>query len=394
MGNGLMKRWPVAAVIGLCFFGGWGDLAKAQSKLNFDEKIAALDSWTVGYNRARSSCLATATYGEETTVWIGLDDGEVYLALTNPNWQSIQEGKQYRIRIASLAGTRWQGNFYGVSRSQEKGIISGGLKENFVKELIQTPGIAVYLESRLIAKLNLDGSPAAFGAVLDCYSSRSSGPSQKAGKTVGKVVSSGTGFIVSLEGHILTNNHVVESCGNVEIERAGQPRVRGTTLARDKANDLAVLKTGLKPENVTSLRTGLRVGENIAVYGFPLSDRLTTTGNFTVGYVSALAGLGDDSSKIQISAPIQPGNSGGPVLDHYGNVVGVIVSTATSAIIAGGKGVAPQNINFAIKANIAKNFLDTNGIRADSPPQTSKTYEFADLAERAKLTTVKILCEQ
>ena len=159
-------------------------------------------------------------------------------------------------------------------------------------------------------------------------------------------------------------------------------------------NDLAVLKTSLEPKNVTALRTGLRVGENIAVYGFPLSNRLAATGNFTVGYVSALAGLGDDSSKIQISAPIQPGNSGGPVLDHYGNAVGVIVSTATSAIIADRSGVAPQNINFAIKANIVRSFLDANGIQADSAPQTTKIYEFADLAERARLTTVKILCEK
>ncbi len=389
-----MKRWRIAAIFGLCFFGGSNDLANAQSKLNFDEKIAALDAWTVGYNRASGSCLTTATYGDETTVWIGLDDDEVYLALTNPNWQSIQEGKQYRIRIASLAGTRWQGNFYGISRSQEKGVISGGLKEEFVKEVIRTPGIAVYLGSTLIAKLNLDGSPAAFGAMLDCHSSRNPGSSQKAGRSVGKVVSSGTGFIVSQQGHILTNNHVVESCGNLAIERAGHSRVHGTALARDKANDLAVLKTGIKPENVTSLRTNLRVGENIAVYGFPLSSRLATTGNFTVGYVSPLAGLGDDSSKFQISAPIQPGNSGGPVLDHYGNAVGVIVSTATSAIIADRSGVAPQNINFAIKANIARSFLDANGIQADSAPQTTKIYEFADLAERAKLTTVKILCEK
>jgi S1-C subfamily serine protease len=96
---------------------------------------------------------------------------------------------------------------------------------------------------------------------------------------------------------------------------------------------------------------------------------------------------------VQISAPIQPGNSGGPVLDHYGNAVAVIVSTATAAIMASASGVAPQNINFAIKAVIAKNFLDASGIKADGEMQTKQTYDFADLAERAKLSTVKILCE-
>jgi S1-C subfamily serine protease len=165
-------------------------------------------------------------------------------------------------------------------------------------------------------------------------------------------------------------------------------------IASDKTNDLAVVKVKSLPSAVAGLRSDLRVGDNIAVYGFPLSDRLAATGNFTVGYVSALAGLEDDSSKIQISAPIQPGSSGGPVLDHNGNVVGVIVSTATAAIMANASGVAPQNINFAIKASIARAFLDAHGIDADGPTQDKKIYEFADLAERAKLVTVKILCEQ
>jgi S1-C subfamily serine protease len=72
----------------------------------------------------------------------------------------------------------------------------------------------------------------------------------------------------------------------------------------------------------------------------------------------------------QISAPIQPGSSGGPVFDHYGNAVAVIVSTATAAIMANASGVAPQNMNFAIKASIARSFLDANGIGADgqTPP--------------------------
>jgi S1-C subfamily serine protease len=145
---------------------------------------------------------------------------------------------------------------------------------------------------------------------------------------------------------------------------------------------------------VTALRNDVRVGENIAVYGFPLADRLATAGNFTVGYVSALAGLGDDTSKIQISAPIQPGNSGGPVLDHYGNAVGVIVSTATQALMANASGVAPQNINFAIKTSIARNFLAANGITADGQQQSKKMDDLADLADRAKSTTVKILCKK
>lgn len=391
-----MRRWAIAAAV-FCLSGGWIASASAEYRLDIDEKITVVDSWTVGYNKAGSSCLATATYGDDTTIWIGMDsdDGSVYLGLTNPNWSSILDGKQYRMQIASVGGGRWQGNFIGISRNQDKGVISGGLKEGFVKDLIRSPGIAVSLGSRVIAKINLDGSPAAFAAVLACQSRQASASTPKSGKSGGGGGrSSGTGFVISSQGHILTNSHVVEECRGISVEQAGQLTVQGAVVARDKANDLAVIKTSMKPTAVTALRLDLRVGENIAVYGFPLSNRLATTGNFTVGYVSALAGLGDDTSKIQISAPIQPGNSGGPVLDHYGNAVAVIVSTATAAIMASASGVAPQNINFAIKANVVKSFLDASGIKADGEPQNKQIYEFADLAERAKLSTVKILCEQ
>jgi serine protease Do len=397
-GIGVMIRWPAMVVAGFCLIGGEIAGARAENRLDIDEKVAVLDSWTVGFNKTHGSCLATATYGDDTTVWIGMDadDGNVYFGLTNPNWGSIQDGKQYTIKIASVGGGRWHGSFVGISRNQEKGVISGGLTEAFVKDLIRSPGIAVSLGSRVIAKLNLDGSPAAFAAVLDCQIKQASAATPKAGggKNSGRVVGNGTGFFVSSQGHILTNNHVVEKCQGVSIVQASQPTIRASIVARDKANDLAVLKISSKPPAVAALRNGVRVGETIAVYGFPLATDLATSGNFTVGYVSALAGLSDDTSKIQISAPIQPGNSGGPVLDHFGNAVAVIVSTATSAIMASAAGVAPQNINFAIKASVAKGFLEANGIDADGDAQSKQVYEFADLAERAKLSTVKILCEQ
>lgn len=391
-----MKRWPLAALVGACLLGVSNTSAHAD-RLDFDEKIASVDAWTVGYNRDRGSCIATASYGDDTTIWIGLDgdDGNVYLGFTNPNWQSIQDGKQYRLQIASVGGGRWQGPFIGITRNQDKGIIAHGLKEAFIKDLVRSPGIALSLGSRTIAKINLEGSPAAFAAVIDCQSKQTVAGTPKSGgnKSASKGGGSGTGFVISSQGHILTNSHVVEGCQTISVEQAGQSTIKGAVVARDKTNDLAVLKTTMTPLSVTALKLDLRVGENIAVYGFPLSTRLATSGNFTVGYVSALAGIGDDTSKTQISAPIQPGNSGGPVLDHYGNVVGVIVSTATSAIIASAGGVAPQNINFAIKSVIAKNFLDASGIKADGEVQNKKIYDFADLADRAKLSTVKILCE-
>jgi tetratricopeptide (TPR) repeat protein len=130
------------------------------------------------------------------------------------------------------------------------------------------------------------------------------------GQEKGKI---GTGFFISQEGHIVTNAHVVAGCSVVQASAGIGLEANARVLTRDTANDLALLKVDARPTAYGHLRTGVRTGENIAAFGFPLYGLLATTGNFTVGNVSAVAGLGDDTRYLQISAPIQPGNSGGPV---------------------------------------------------------------------------------
>ena len=104
---------------------------------------------------------------------------------------------------------------------------------------------------------------------------------------------------------------------------AGQGKSRiGRLVAKDAANDLALVKVSAKPRRVGALRFGVRLGENVEAFGYPLSQVLAATGNFTTGNVTALAGFKDDSRFFQISAPIQPGNSGGPLLDENGNLAG------------------------------------------------------------------------
>ena len=121
---------------------------------------------------------------------------------------------------------------------------------------------------------------------------------------------------------MLTNQHVVDGCRIFRVNRVGALPEPARLLAADKENDLALLKSDLKPEEVPGFRQRVRVGENVAIFGFPLTGLLATTGNFTVGNVTATAGLRDDTRKYQISAPIHGGNSGGPLMDRSGNIIG------------------------------------------------------------------------
>lgn len=136
------------------------------------------------------------------------------------------------------------------------------------------------------------------------------------------VWSSGSGFFVSDEGDVPTNNHVVDNCRSIWVSMDQTRPVEAHVVARDSTNDLALLSTRLTPRLIAAPRSGLRLGEPVAAFGYPHTDMLATSGSFTLGNVTALAGIGDDSRYLQMSAPVQGGNSGGPLLHQSGNLIG------------------------------------------------------------------------
>ncbi|MBK3399207.1 MULTISPECIES: serine protease [Methylobacterium] len=203
--------------------------------------------------------------------------------------------------------------------------------------------------------------------------------------------SSGTGFFVGIGGEVLTNSHVVEECGQVEV-RGAVGTVPARLVARDAANDLAILRTTLTPPKVAGLRLGIRLGEPVAAFGYPLAGMLSTSGNFTLGNVTALTGLGDNTSYLQVSAPVQPGNSGGPLLDGNGNLVGVVTAKLNALkVMVATNGDIPQNVNFALKGAVAATFLESNGV-AFTAGTTATAMAPADLADHAKAMSVFVTC--
>src|SRR5260370_32342272 len=135
--------------------------------------------------------------------------------------------------------------------------------------------------------------------------------------------SSGTGFAIANGTLVLTNFHVVEGCTTVNIANVGS----GLVKTVDPHNDIAIIEPTQRLTASLHLRSGpIQLGEEIIVIGFPLSGVLSSSPKVTTGIVSSLAGIRDDRTRMQISAPIQPGNSGRPVLDRAGNVIGIVVS--------------------------------------------------------------------
>jgi serine protease Do len=205
-------------------------------------------------------------------------------------------------------------------------------------------------------------------------------------------ITTGTGFFVTPEGDFVTNAHVIEKCEKVLVKTDDGSVVDARRTAMDTANDLALLKISKSPTKPANLRFGIRLGESIAAFGFPHSDILSTSGNFTLGNITATNGIGDDSRYLQISAPVQSGNSGGPLLDQNGNLVGVVSSKLNALKVAVQDGDLPQNVNFAIKAAILATFLDSNRITFQTATGVAKPLEAADLADLAKAISGFVVC--
>jgi S1-C subfamily serine protease len=131
---------------------------------------------------------------------------------------------------------------------------------------------------------------------------------------------SGTGFFINAQGYVLTNQHVVDSCKRLTVRTPVGTTAVGQVIAADATNDLAVVQSSATTQNFASFEksTASRQGDEVIVYGFPLSNILSSSGTLTTGTINALSGLGDDSRYFQFSAPIQPGNSGGDLPAFFG----------------------------------------------------------------------------
>lgn len=174
--------------------------------------------------------------------------------------------------------------------------------------------------------------------------------------------SSGSGFAVSKDGYIVTNNHVVDGCKQVYIHSKGKKYLTDI-VSFDTQNDLALLKGNFEPLIVLPISNNKpQLAQDIYVSGYPFGHNISSSVKVTKGIISSLTGIGNNLAEIQIDAALQSGNSGGPILDEYGNLVGVAVAKLDVKYMLKNFGAIPENTNFGVKANIVEALLDANGV--------------------------------
>lgn len=165
-----------------------------------------------------------------------------------------------------------------------------------------------------------------------------------------KGFATGTGFFVSTEGHMVTNFHVIEDCTDISVVTPDGVTHKAQILKQDPANDIALLKIPAKTTPL-ALTDSIEKGAAVLTIGFPMIAIQGQESKVTFGNVNALSGIQGDIRFTQIDVPVQPGNSGGPLINENGEVIGVVTATLPALITLRQTGTLPQNVNYAVKSD-------------------------------------------
>lgn len=194
--------------------------------------------------------------------------------------------------------------------------------------------------------------------------------------------SQGTGFAVSSDGLIVTAYHVVDAASAIKVRFASTDWIPATYVKGSRKHDIAILSTKQAPPALLTFGkvTNLKQGDHVFTMGYPVAYILGEDAKYTEGVISALSGLQGLESMLQITVPVQPGNSGGPLLNKEGQVVGIVISGAAEMFFYQETGSLPQNINWAVKGNYVQKLLG-------SEKYASSTNAEPDPVEKARQAT-------
>lgn len=197
----------------------------------------------------------------------------------------------------------------------------------------------------------------------------------------------GSGFILNKDGMVVTNAHVIDGAEKIQItinNELGENNYNARVVLKDEVNDVALLKiesSDFKGFNDLpyKISTEAQVGENVFTIGFPLNSIMGKNFKVNNGIISSNTGIFDDIRHYQISVPLQPGNSGGPLFNDRGDVIGITTARLNSEAI----GTSIQNVNYAIKSTYILNLI--NMLPDFKIPTGNSSLGGKDLGEKVKI---------
>ncbi|MCK1357340.1 serine protease [Bradyrhizobium sp. 199] len=360
---------------------------------------------------AFSHCAATTPYSNGVILVVSQNAAGTWsLAFASPSYR-FNTGENAAIDVtfdgqeqARLYATAYQSNMLtavmplNVVRTFQKASLmvatAGRAVLNF--DLTSTGPVIAAL-ANCVSKVKADGLDKAgdftkVAAKPPVAGDKQAAPPAKPGRTG---TFTGTGFVVSPTGHIVTNSHVIEGCtGDIKGNLAGEAAMVLRVVSSDAINDLALLQAPATTafKDFAKIRDrSMHSGDSVVAIGFPLHGYLSSDLTVTTGIVSSLSGFRNHTGRLQISAAVQAGNSGGPLFDMSGQVAGVVVAKLNALRMIKETGQLTENINFAIKTGALRDFLDNSVVRYQTaePKGDLKT---TDIAASARAYTMLISC--
>src|SRR5215510_680894 len=369
----------------LCNFGAQADVLYSK-----------IGGWSVVYREVGnlSGCLATAQFRDQTIfqmalIQTGTDKGWV-IFISNPGWNGwIGKSKQHRLSLVTDWPTTksWP---YTFSISGDSKILSTtDAWVEFMNSVADASKVEIkYDNGALLTTVDMKDSAAAIRAIVTCVNEHPPGRAQSPSPEP-ETRLSGTGFSVA-PNRVVTNNHVVSGCTkDIQVRYPNREAYTATISGQDATNDLVLLHTNMGNLSTAAFYPRPRVGDQVASYGFPYSGILSSDGNCTLGHVTSLSGARDDTRFLQMSTPVQPGNSGGALLDMSGSVVGDVVAQLSALPKS-----VPQNVNFAIQPSMVINFLEVKGVTPKLDTSSTGAQRSAtEVCEIAKKFTIRVYCQ-
>ena len=351
-----LAAWVVVSVV----------FAPAAGAADRDGVLAKEGFWTVGAGVGRNAdkCLATVPVKGGGLFALMASQGRITFGIRpkdrlRPGREGVLETEAYAYDFQPSFGKDGSDLYF-----------DGYMSKNAVAAIRLAKAIRVSVDHRVVQAVAVEntGLEQALDAVIDCSNGKrgwwGKGADAAQASDGGRrddehSGGSGSAFFISADGVAVTAAHVVKGCGKLDSPRWGAIKV----LAADPRADLAILKAPAGSGQFVPLRArGPRLGENMAAAGYPLGELLGAGLKITTGVVSGLSGPQGDRGLFQLSAPIQPGNSGGPVIDSDGALIGVVAAKLDELKVVDATGIFPQNINFAVPVSILQSFLDENGV--------------------------------
>jgi serine protease Do len=368
----------------LCNFGAQADVVP----------YSKIGGWSVAYLEVSnlSGCRAAAQFPDQTIFQMAqLQSGTNkawVIFVSNPKWNAwIGKRKELRLWLVTDWPTTkpWPYTFSTSGDSKTLSTVDASVE--FMNSVADASKVEIKDDNgALLTTVDMKDSAAAIRAIVNCVSEH---PPGRPPPPEPETRLSGTGFFVA-PNRVVTNNHVVSGCTkDIQVLYPNRGVYPATISGQDATNDLVLLHTNMDNLSTAAFHPRPRVGDQVASYGFPYSGILSTDGNCTLGHVTSLSGTRDDTRFLQMSTPVQPGNSGGALLDMSGSVVGVVVAQLSALPKS-----VPQNVNFAIQPSMVINFLEVKGVTPKLDASSNGAQRpSSEVCEIAKKFTIRVYCQ-